>query len=140
MHQLSDLPAWASALLDEQPVAHLGLLDESGHPRVQPITFARLENTLVSAIDDAKPKRTRAPARLARLQRDPRATLTVDRYDDDWTRLAWVQILATATITPVREAALHALQDRYPVYRTQPPPGPLIVFTPIRILAWRASG
>jgi PPOX class probable F420-dependent enzyme len=139
VHQLSDLPRWATDLVDTTPVAHLGLLDESGHPRVQPITFARVGETLVSAIDDAKPKR-RTPARIARLQADPRATLTIDRYDDDWTRLAWVQVLAHATVRDVDPAALDALQRRYPTYRTLPPPGPLIELSPLRILCWRASG
>jgi PPOX class probable F420-dependent enzyme len=137
VRRLSDLPGWAQALLDETRVAHLGLLDEQGAPRVQPITFARVEDTLVSAIDD-KPKQ-RVPARLARLRADPRATITVDRYDDDWTKLAWVQVLATATIRDLDSASLAALQRRYPAYAT-PPPGPLIVFSPLRVLCWRASG
>ena len=57
--------------LAEIPVAHLGLLDEAGRPRVQPVTFARVGETLVTAIDD-KPKRgmpaTRAPAPRAPLR------------------------------------------------------------------------
>ena len=136
VRELSDLPGWAQALLDDTRVAHLGLLDEQGAPRVQPITFARVGETLVSAIDD-KPKR-RTPARLARLRSDPRATITVDRYDDDWTKLAWVQVLATATIRDLDPTSLAALQRRYPAYTT-PPPGPLINFRPVRILCWRAS-
>ena len=139
MRALSDMPEWAQALVEEARVGHLGLLDEEGHPRVQPITFVRLGETLVSAIDDAKPKR-RTPARIARLQRDPRATLTIDRYDDDWTRLAWVQVLAHAAVRDIDPAAREALQRRYPTYRTQPPPGPLIELSPLRILCWRASG
>jgi PPOX class probable F420-dependent enzyme len=135
---LSDLPEWAAALLDEIPVAHLGLLDEDGHPRVQPVTFARVGETLVSAIDD-KPKRG-TPARIERLRRHPRAALTVDRYDADWTRLAWVQILGDVTIEPVDAIALEALQRRYPVYRTQPPPGPLLKLRPERVLSWRSAG
>ena len=136
VRRLSDLPGWAQALLEETRVAHLGLLDEQGAPRVQPITFARVGETLVSAIDD-KPKQ-RTPARLARLRSDPRATVTVDRYDDDWTKLAWVQVLATATIRDLDPTSLAALQRRYPAYTT-PPPGPLINFRPVRILCWRAS-
>jgi PPOX class probable F420-dependent enzyme len=133
------LPGWATELLETAPVAHLGLLDADGHPRVQPVTFALLEDTLVTAID-AKPKRTTTPARVKRLQADPRATLTVDRYDDDWTRLAWVQVLAHATIGPLRDAAKTALEGKYPQYDETPLTGPLIELTPIRILTWRASG
>ena len=105
---------------------------------MQPITFARVGDTLVSAIDH-KPKRG-TPARIQRLRRDPRAALTVDRYDADWTKLAWVQVLGTAAIEPIDEQALAALQHRYPAYRDQPPPGPLIRLSPTRVLTWRASG
>ena len=135
---LADLPEWAAALLDEIPVGHLGFHDEDGHPRVQPVTFARVAGTLVSAID-LKPKRG-VPARIRRLQADPRAALTVDRYDADWTKLAWVQVLGTATVEPLDERALRALRDRYPAYCEQPPPGPLIRLAPTRVLTWRASG
>jgi PPOX class probable F420-dependent enzyme len=134
---LADLPEWAAALLEELPVGHLGFHDEDGHPRVQPVTFARVGDALVSAID-LKPKRG-VPARVRRLERDPRATLTVDRYDADWTKLAWVQVLGTATVEPLDAAALAALQHRYPAYRDRPPPGPLIRLSPSRVLSWRAS-
>ena len=103
---LSDLPDWAAALLEEIPVAHLGLLDEDGEPRVQPVTFARVGDAIVSAIDD-KPKRG-VPARIERLRRHPRAALTVDRYDADWTRLAWVQVLGDVTIEAVDRESLAA--------------------------------
>jgi PPOX class probable F420-dependent enzyme len=138
MTALGDLPAWAVALLDEIPVGHLGLLDEDGHPRVQPVTFARLGDVIVSAIDD-KPKRG-VPARIERLRRQPRAALTVDRYDADWTRLAWVQVLGDVTIEAVDPASLAALQARYPVYRDRPPNGPLLKLRPERVLSWRAEG
>jgi PPOX class probable F420-dependent enzyme len=136
--RLVDLPDWAAALLDEIPVAHLGLLDEDGHPRVQPVTFARVGDVIVSAIDD-KPKRG-VPARIERLRRHPRAALTVDRYDADWTRLAWVQVLGDVTIEAVDAASLQALQARYPVYCDRPPNGPLLKLRPERVLSWRAEG
>ena len=135
--RLSSLPEWALELVDTTPVAHLGLLDEDGHPRVQPITFVRVADELWSAIDD-KPKRT-TPARIRRLQAHPRAALTVDRYEADWTRLAWVQILGDVTFHPTHEDALRALAARYPAYRANPPRGPFLELSPIRVLWWRAS-
>jgi PPOX class probable F420-dependent enzyme len=132
------LEPWEAALLDEIPVGHLGLLDEDGNPRVQPVTFARLDECIVSAIDD-KPKRG-VPARVERLRKHPRAALTVDRYDADWTRLAWVQLLGDVTIEDVDEASLAALAARYPAYRGAPPRGPLLKLRPVRVLSWRASG
>jgi PPOX class probable F420-dependent enzyme len=134
----STLEAWEAALLDEIFVGHLGLLDEDANPRVQPITFARVGEAIVSAIDD-KPKRG-VPARIERLRRHPRAALTVDRYDADWTKLAWVQLLGDVTIEAVDEASLQALAARYPAYRKTPPPGPLLKLRPERVLSWRWGG
>ena len=141
MQRLSELPDWATELLSTAPVGHLALLDEDGHPRVQPVTFALLAttNTLVTAID-AKPKKHGVPARVARLRADPRATLTVDRYTHDWTQLAWVQVLAAARVTDLDDEARHALEAKYAQYATTPLTGPLITLAPFRILCWRASG
>ncbi|MDA0166586.1 pyridoxamine 5'-phosphate oxidase family protein [Solirubrobacter ginsenosidimutans] len=138
---MHDLPDWAAVLLEEMKVAHLGLLDDAGHPRVQPITFARVEDLIVSAVDD-KPKRRpgELPVRLRRLRRHPRVALTVDRYDDDWTHLAWVQLLGDVTIAPIDAPALEALQRRYPVYLERPPNGPLLKLRPERVLSWRSAG
>ncbi len=134
-----DAPEWAIALLDREPVARLGLTDATGAPRVLPVTFARVGDRLWSAVDD-KPKR-RPGARLARvrwLTERPRAALTVDRYDDDWTQLAWVQVLGEVAIVEHDEQALAALAGRYPAYRRAAPRGPLLRLTPDRVLCWRA--
>jgi len=130
---LDDLPGWARALLDEVPVARLGLLDERDHPRVLPVTFAVFDGAVWSAIDH-KPKRTAEPARLRRLRRRPDAALLVDRYDDDWSRLAWVELRGPVTIHPLGPA-LDALAERYEQYRSEPPQGPLLRLEP-RDAAW----
>jgi PPOX class probable F420-dependent enzyme len=140
---LTELPKWAADLLEDVPVAHLGLLDPDGRPRVLPVTFARFGDALWSAVDD-KPK-GRPGERLARvrwLRERPAAALTVDRYDDDWTRLAWVQVLGDVEILETRshEEALEALAARYPAYREREPGGPLLKLRPKRLLWWRASG
>jgi PPOX class probable F420-dependent enzyme len=136
---LNDAPDWAQALLDEQPVGHLGLLDEDGRPRVQPVTFARVGAALWTAIDD-KPKRRpgEAPARVRRLRANPACALTVDRYDADWTRLAWIQVVAEAAVLDVRDDVLAALAARYPAYRERPPRGPLFRLDPVHVLWWRS--
>jgi PPOX class probable F420-dependent enzyme len=138
---LAELEDWAAELLERAPVARLGLLDADGRPRVLPITFAIAGDRIWSAID-SKPKRAgREPARLDFLRRRPEVALTADRYDDDWTRLAWVQVLGRASIHPADEepGALGALSEKYRQYRDRPPPGPLIGIDPGRVLAWRAE-
>src|SRR6476659_4771947 len=89
---LDELPAWAGKLLEQARVARIGLLDDGGAPRVLPVTFARAGDDLCIAVDH-KPKRgTGELARVRWLRADPRAALTVDRYSDEWGRLAWVQV------------------------------------------------
>ena len=138
---LDQLPSCARALLAEARVAHLGLLDDERRPRVLPVTFAVVGGALWSAVDD-KPKR-RAGDELARvrwLRARPESTVTVDRYDDDWTRLAWVQLVGTTDVldTAGHGDVLAALAERYAPYRGAAPPGPLLRLTPARALCWRA--
>jgi PPOX class probable F420-dependent enzyme len=128
-------------LLETARVGRLGLLDEDGAPRVLPVTFAVAEGRIWSAID-RKPKRSEKPARLRFLRRDPRAALTVDRYSDDWEKLAWVQVLGRVEIVEVADGAagLEALREKYEPYREEAPPGPLLALEPERYLWWRAAG
>jgi PPOX class probable F420-dependent enzyme len=139
---LEALPRWAHEVLETERVGHFGLLDGDGRPRVLPVTFAVVGAHVCSAVDD-KPKRVPGE-RLARLRwlRDrPASTLTVDRYDEDWSRLAWVQLVGETRILELagHEDALDALAARYPQYRERAPRGPLLCLTPDRIVHWRAS-
>jgi PPOX class probable F420-dependent enzyme len=138
---LGELPAWARTLLSTARHGHLGLLDAEGGPRVLPVTFAVVGEEVLTAVDD-KRKRVagRDLARVRWLRRDPRAALTVDRYDDDWDRLAWVQLLGEVAVhDDVDAAALRALQTRYAPYRERPPAGPLLRLRVRRALCWTAA-
>jgi PPOX class probable F420-dependent enzyme len=137
---LAKLPGWAQPLVDEQRVARLALLDDDDRPRVLPVTFAVACGAVWSAIDE-KPKRTAEPARVRWLRRRPEAALCVDVYSDDWSRLAWVQLLGRVEVVEVSEGetALEALAARYPQYRERPPPGPLLRLEVERALHWRAG-
>ena len=115
-------------------------MDDADHPRVLPVTFALAGGALYSAID-RKPKRSPEPARLRFLSRRPQAALTVDHYEDDWSALAWVQVLGSVEIVgpDADPAGLSALAAKYEPYRRDPPPGPLLRLVPERTLCWRAG-
>lgn len=135
-----DLPRWARELIDSCPVGHLGLLDHRDRPRVLPVTFAAAGGALWTAVDH-KPKRSpgRELARVRWLRRNPAAALTVDLYDDDWDRLAWVQALGEVTVLDeVEQGVLEALAAKYPQYRERPPGGPFLRLDPSRCVHWRA--
>jgi PPOX class probable F420-dependent enzyme len=117
------------------------MVDDEGSPRVLPVTYAVLENAIVTAVDH-KPKHVPADrlARVRWLRARPRAALTVDHYDDDWSQLRWVQAIGRVTIVEAVDApeAIAALTDRYTPYRNQPPVGPVLSLAPDRLLWWRA--
>jgi PPOX class probable F420-dependent enzyme len=138
---LDGLPGWARDQIERTKVGHLGLLDGDDRPRVLPVTFAVCDGALVSAVDH-KPKRVPGDelARVRWLRRNPAAALTVDRYDDDWSRLAWVQALGRADVLDEPPAgAREALAGKYDQYRERPPAGPFLVLTPERFLYWSAE-
>jgi PPOX class probable F420-dependent enzyme len=137
---LSTLPRWAHGLIEEARVGRLALLDADDRPRVLPVTFAVADDAIWSAID-RKPKRSAEPARVRWLRRRPEAALVVDRYDDDWDRLAWVQLLGTVEVLELDDgpAGLEALIAKYEQYRAEPPPGPLLRLAVDRALQWRSA-
>jgi PPOX class probable F420-dependent enzyme len=88
-----------------------------------PACFAIDGDRLAVPVDSVKPKGSTALGRIRNLERDPRATLLVERWDrDDWSRLWWVRLLLVRTDEPAgRVAALErALRERYPQYASAP--------------------
>ena len=138
--KLQELPPWASSLLESARVARLAFADSGGRPRVLPVTFALASGAVWTAIDD-KPKRAAEPARVRYLRERPEAALCVDRYEDDWSRLAWVQLLGRVSVLSAAEGALgmDALVAKYAPYRDARPPGPLLRLEVERALCWRAN-
>ena len=138
---LASLPPWAADLLAGERVARLAFLDSDGLPRVLPVTFALAEGAVWSAIDE-KPKRTPDPARVRWLRARPEAALCVDAYSDDWSELAWVQLLGRVAVLGVQDgpAGMVALRAKYEQYAERRPPGPLLRLDVERALSWRAVG
>ena len=138
---LDTVPGWARELVARARVARLGYLDGEDRPRVLPVTFAVADGLVWTAIDE-KPKRRPEPARVAYMRRRPEASLLMDEYDDDWSRLAWVQLLGRVDIVPIDAApeAVEALAAKYSQYASSTPPGPLLRLEVERALHWRAAG
>ena len=106
------------AFLREQPVARLATADGEGRPSVVPVCFAYVDGRLYTPIDE-KPKSGRPLKRLRNIEANPRVALVCDRYDEDWRRLAWVQVRGTAALVSdadERSRAIAALRARYPQY------------------------
>ncbi len=119
-------------------VARLATAGSDG-PHLVPVVFAVAGDTIYHAVDH-KPKRTTALKRLANLEADPRASLLVDAYDEDWERLWWARADGTARIlAPGHQAALKLLCERYAQYRARPPEGPVVAVDVQRWSTWAAG-
>src|SRR3954464_9600109 len=73
-----------------------------GQPRPIPICFVLADDAAVlyTPLDD-KPKAADDPRALARvrdIRRDGRVAILADRWDEDWTRLAWLRAEGGATL------------------------------------------
>jgi PPOX class probable F420-dependent enzyme len=137
-----DLPAWALALLRDARVARLGTADAAGRPLVVPVCYAFDGSRIYSAID-RKPKRTRGLRRVRNIAENPRVSLVVDEYHEEWRRLCWVIVDGRADLVaggPEFAQAMDLLVAKYPQYRTlgfEREAGTVIRVTPERLLAWR---
>ena len=122
-------------LVAAQPVARFASLAPDGRAQLVPICFALDGDRLWSAVD-AKPKRTQHLGRLANIARDPRVTLLIDHYEEDWERVWWVRLDGLASVAEERRRGVELLMDRYPQYRSQPPAGPVIEVAITRWIGW----
>jgi PPOX class probable F420-dependent enzyme len=117
-------------------VGRLATVDAEGRPHVVPICFALDGETLYSAVDE-KPKRSRRLKRLANIRGNPRVSVIVDHYEEDWSRLWWVRVDGKAEVLEEAaevERALALLAAKYEQYRAEVPAGPAIA---VRIETWR---
>jgi PPOX class probable F420-dependent enzyme len=136
-------PAEARERFEAARVARLATVAGDGRPHVVPITFALDGDLIVTAVDH-KPKRTTALKRLANIAENPRVSVLVDEYDDDWSRLWWARADGTASVVEPepqeRERLAQLLASRYEQYREQPPAGPAILVAVERWSGWSATG
>jgi PPOX class probable F420-dependent enzyme len=122
-------------------VARLATVDADGRPHLVPLCFALAGDRIVSVVD-AKPKRTPQLRRLANIRAQPRVSVLVDEYDEDWTRLWWIRADGVARVVDSgtdRDAAVTALTAKYPQYEEQPPTDSVVEVTVERWRGWSAT-
>jgi len=106
--------------LEASRVGHLATADARGAPHLIPVCYAADGETLYITVDE-KPKRRDIPLKRVRnILDNPQAAFIVDRYDDDWSRLAWVMLRGPAEILasgPEHDRAQALIVARYPQLR-----------------------
>lgn len=145
-------PVWSTAeraFLADARSAILVTIAADGRPRPVPICFVLdpVRPLLHTPLDE-KPKNADDPRRLARVRdilRDGRVAVLVDRWDEDWGRLAWLRCEGVASVvgaeanTTARTAAIAALREKYPQYAAHDLEArPIIRVTIERATSWGA--
>lgn len=120
-------------------VARLATADRSGRPHLVPIVFAVEGDRIYSAVD-AKPKRTTTLRRLANIRENPRVSLLVDHYEEDWSKLWWARADGQGAVfepdEPKGVRAIELLSRRYPQFEAQ---GEVVEVEVERWSGWSAS-
>ena len=149
-----DPPLWTAEhvrFLETARVGHLATADGRGRPSVVPVVFV-LDGGKVYTPIDGKPKGDAETLRRIRnIRENPAVAFLVDRYDEDWTRLAFVHIRGTAAVLSAGSAksgpadseefsrAETLLREKHPQYCSVPLGGPgglMIRINPTSCTAW----
>jgi PPOX class probable F420-dependent enzyme len=126
--------------LDRRRVAHLATADRTGVPHLVPVCFCLSTTSLYITVDE-KPKRSDIPLKRVRnIRENPAVAVTVDRWDEDWTRLAWIMLRGRADILvggDEHDRAQVQLSQRYQQYRSMELAAlPVIAVRIERVLSW----
>jgi PPOX class probable F420-dependent enzyme len=124
-------PAEARRRFATSPVLRLATADADGRPHVVPCTFVVDDAGRVAIGIDNKPKSSSSGLRrLRNITANPRVSMIVDHYADDWTQLWWARCDGIAAIEesgPAHVTYWDLLRGKYPQYAGQLLTGQVIV-------------
>ena len=130
------------AFVQMQRVARMATADADGHPHIVPVCYA-FDGTHFYIPLDEKPKRVDESKlrRVRNIEARHEASLLIDQYHDDWSRLGYVLVHGHAGLLhpedPLHAQALLLLRERYVQYRTMElEKHSVIVITPDSVTSW----
>lgn len=135
-------PVVSDSYIRESRIARLATVDPSGQPLVVPVCYAYDGQDFFSAIDE-KPKRVPARnlKRLRNVDQNPKVSMVIDTYDDDWSQLEYVIVQGEAEVLfegAERQRAIILLRNKYPQYREMTlHQQPVIKIRPNKFIHWK---
>lgn len=120
--------------------ARLATVDAGGQPHLVPVVFVVDGDHLWIPVDH-KPKSTRDLKRLRNIAGQPKVSVLIDHYDEDWTHLWWVRLDGRARVVDGagRGRSIELLTAKYPQYRQNAPDGAVIEIAVDRWRGWAAT-
>jgi len=106
--------------IERARVARLATVDYTSKPHLVPVVFVFDGNHFFIPIDQKR--KTVKPQRLKRIkniQDNPNVALLIDKYSEDWTKLAFVMIQGKASIITSKTQGNIQLQEAYKKLETK---------------------
>lgn len=138
--RLHDDDAWQRVRTARHGV--LGTVHPERGVDLVPVVYAvSAERQLFVPVDTVKPKGAGRLRRLENVELDPRCTLLVEHFDDDWAELWWVRIHGLAEIVegPDLDRFVPLLASKYHQYRAAGSVVGGICVDPSELTGWAAS-
>lgn len=129
-------------------VGRLATVDRWNRPTIVPFCFALIgtRDPVVVSVLDEKRKRVAdtALARVRNIEHNPQVAFIVDHYEEDWSRLAFVQVRGRASLLDPgsgrHSGAIAALRHKYPLYREMAiETRPVMMIADLRASSWSAA-
>ena len=128
---------WLKRLLDREQSARLATSgDDQAH--IVPVVFVRDSERIFVPID-GKPKSGRKLRRNANIEANPRVSLLLDLYSDDWDKLWWVRIDGTAQVCALQDRTRELLVQKYSQYEQVDTGEAVIEIEPTTYARWAAN-
>ena len=138
--RLTESDAWDLLLRATNGV--LGTVGPNGDVNLVPVVYAvdGVQRILVP-IDRVKAKTTIRLQRLENVRSDPRCSLLVQHYEDDWSRLWWVRVTGMGREASDAEIAIFRplLMERYPEYERLDAIAGGLLIEEITVTGWQAE-
>jgi PPOX class probable F420-dependent enzyme len=142
MPKRTELTEAEIAFVHAQRVARLATADAEGHPHIVPVCYAFDGIRFYIPLDE-KPKKVDESKlrRVRNIEARHEASLLIDQYDDDWSRLGFILAHGHAGLLQPEDSlhtrALVLLRERYVQYRTMVlEKHSVIIITPDSVTSW----
>lgn len=136
--------SWTYPFLRQSRLAHLATSSKDGTPHVVPICFA-LDGKKIYVSIDNKPKRVEPKnlRRVLNISENPKVSIVVDSYTEDWRKLRYVIVQGLAKIIhggSEHKRAVTLLRRKYRQYLLMSiEKRPIVRIRLVRLAAWRSS-
>ncbi|HEX9132933.1 MAG TPA: TIGR03668 family PPOX class F420-dependent oxidoreductase [Ktedonobacteraceae bacterium] len=130
------------AFAHRQRVARMATANADGQPHIVPVCYAFDGLRFYIPLDE-KPKKVEESKlrRVRNIEARHEASLLIDQYDDDWSRLGYVLVHGRAGLLqpgdPLHALALLLLRERYVQYRAMELERHMVIaITPDSVTSW----